>query len=203
MCGPCMNSMKKKILKTAGCLTSAEEFKFLEDSEMKTKSKLLTGAVAGLSFLALAATGAVASVANTGDAYCAKGKVVAVGSGVNYIGAGSLADLVTAGQRTVTLQCDAVFPNGKDFENPAFQGESPEMGANNPRTFLIPPTPDKDGIYAAALTALADDKSVEFVLYSTPAVATVPATTVSGRTSATVYHKGFIKMLNVLEASSL
>jgi hypothetical protein len=189
-----MNSMKKKILKTAGCLTSAEEFKFLEDSEMKTKSKLLTGAVAGLSFLALAATGALASIANTGDAYCAKGKVVAVGSGVNYEGTGSLANLVVAGQRTVTLQCTGAAPTN---DNVSAFGDA--MGADNSRTFLIPPTPDKDGIYAAALTALADDKPVEFVLYSSPAVAAVPATTVSGRVSATVYHKGFIKLLNVLE----
>uniref|UniRef100_UPI0040566F0E hypothetical protein n=1 Tax=Candidatus Electronema sp. TaxID=2698783 RepID=UPI0040566F0E len=173
----------------------AEEFKFLEDSEMKTKSKLLTGAVAGLSFLALAATGAFASVANTGDAYCAKGKVVAVGSGYTYPAFSSTIPALTVSTyRTVTLQCD-VAPT-KDAPN-ALLG-TPAMGID-PRTFLIPVTPDKDGIYAAALTALADDKPVEFVLYSTPGYATTPATTVSGRHTASYYHRGFIKLLNVLE----
>lgn len=165
---------------------------------MKTKSKLLTGAVAGLSFLALAATGAFASVANTGDAYCEKGKVVAVGSGYTYPAFRTIPALTVSTYRTVTLQCDAAPTN--DAAN-ALLG-TPEMGTA-PRTFLIPLTPDKDGIYAAALTALADDKAVEFVLYSTPGYATTPATTVSGRHTATYYHRGFIKLLNVLEAPPL
>lgn len=173
-------------------------FKFLEDSKMKTKNRFLAGAVAGLSFLALAATGAHASVANTGDARCPKGTVIAVGSGYTYPAFGALPALTVAGQRTVTLKCDDGFISG-DAENTLLGGTSPAMGTTTERTFLIPPTPDKDGIYAAALTALADDKPVEFVLYSTPGYATTPATTVSARHTATYYHRGYIKLLNVLK----
>ncbi len=163
---------------------------------MKAK-KIVTGAVAALSLLALSATGALASTIAT-ESHCARGKVVAVGSGYAYPGLGSVPTLVVAGQRTVTLQCEA--PPTNDKANAAIAALSPEMGTTA-RTFLIPPTPDKDGIYAAALTALADDKMVEFRLYSAPAAA--PATTVSARQTPSVYHRGYVKVLNVLEASSL
>ncbi len=164
---------------------------------MKAK-KVVTGAVAALSFLALAATGVLASTIAT-ESHCARGKVVAVGSGYAYPGlTASVPTFVVAGQRTVTLQCDAGLTN--DTANSALGTLSPAMGTTA-RTFLIPPTPDKDGIYAAALTALADDKMVEFRLYSAPAAA--PATTLSARQTPSVYHRGYVKVLNVLETSSL
>jgi len=127
------------------------KFKFLEDNKMKTKSKLLTGAAAALSFLALSATGVFAQVSNT-LFHCPTGTVVSTGSGYAYphiYGDTSLFTIVPA-QRTVTLTC----------------GSAVSSWDGSAKTFLVPATPDKDGILAAALTALADDKPVEYWLSS-------------------------------------
>ncbi|MGR0480214.1 MAG: hypothetical protein ACTFAL_02085 [Candidatus Electronema sp. V4] len=139
---------------------------------MKAK-KVVTGVVAALSFLALAATGVFAA----GELQCKSGTVVAVGSGYVYP---YTTPTVSAGQRTVTLTCQ---------DTPAlFTLEAGEVGG---RAFLIPSTPDKDGVYAAALTALVEGRPVEFWVSSTAR---------SIRKSSTSYQRSYIRVLNVLPA---
>jgi hypothetical protein len=55
---------------------------------------------------------------------------------------------------------------------------------------LIPATPDKDGIYAAALTALVDGKKVEYYLSST-------AESVRWRAASPPYRQSWIRLLNI------
>jgi hypothetical protein len=160
------------------------KFKFLEDSKMKTKSKLLTGAAAALSLLALSATGVLAQISGESGPlfHCKSGTVVSTGSGYAYPHTylDTTLSTIVAGQRTVTLTC----------ETPAdlFVLDATEIGG---RAFLIPATPDKDGIYAAALTALADDKKVEYWLSST-------AKSVRYRSASPPYKQSWIRVLNVV-----
>lgn len=137
--------------------------------KMKAK-KVIAGAVAGLSFLALAATGAFALV------ICDKGTVHATGAGHTYAGNG----VVVPALRSVTLTCEGTLT--KTAAIAALDGTwDPAIK----RIFVIPGTPDKDGVYAAALTAMADAKPVSFVLQNADAPA-------AGTT------KGQIRMLHVL-----
>lgn len=131
---------------------------------MKAK-KVITGAVAALSLLALAATGAFAAVA---PVVCESGNVTAAGAGFIYV-----SGTIKTNLRSVTLTCDA-YPVG--------------TWTAGERTYVIPATPDKDGVYAAALTALADGNKVKFAL-STP---DEPAT---GSANA---GKGLVRVLQVL-----
>jgi len=126
---------------------------------MKAK-KVVTGAVAALSLLALAATGAFAL-----DNTCESGNVTATGAGFAYTNGRVLYNL-----RSVTLTCDAAV--GTTWDGAA-------------RAFVVPASPDKDGVYAAALTALADGRKVKFVLQT--ADEPVPGTT-----------KGWVRLLHVL-----
>ena len=149
--------------------------------KMKAK-KVVTGAVAALSFLALAATGVFAA----GELQCKSGTVVAVGSGYAYPYLTN-PPTVTAGQRTVTLSC----------ENPSTFFATAALDTNETaaggRAFLVPSTPDKDGVYAAALTALVEGRPVEFWVSSTAK---------SIRKSSTSYQRSYIRVLNVLPAAA-
>ena len=136
---------------------------------MKAK-KVITGAVAALSLLALAATGAFAAVA---PVVCESGNVTAAGAGFIYV-----SGTIKTNLRSVTLTCDA-YPVGT------------WTAADGERTFVIPATPDKDGVYAAALTALADGNKVKFAL----STADEPAT---GSANA---GKGLVRVLQVLANS--
>lgn len=129
---------------------------------MKAK-KVVTGIAAALSLLALTATGALALDT------CESGNVTATGAGFAYANGRFVYNL-----RSVTLTCDA-YPVGTAWT----AGE---------RTFVVPATPDKDGVYAAALTALADGRKIKVVLQT--AEEPVPGT-----------NKGWIRLLHVLGGS--
>ncbi len=126
---------------------------------MKAK-KVVAGVVATLFLLTLSATGALAL-----NDPCDSGNVTATGAGHKYVVGTAFAPAL----RSVTLTCDAAVGTWTSGE----------------RTFVIPGTPDKDGVYAAALTALVEGRKVKFVL-STPDAPVVGTT------------KGQIKLLHVL-----
>lgn len=126
---------------------------------MKAK-KVVTGIAAALSLLAFSATGVLALES------CESGNVTATGAGFAYT---TTPVRVVYNLRSVTLTCDAAVGTWTGGE----------------RTFVVPATPDKDGIYAAALTALADAKKVKFVLQTSDEP--VPGST-----------KGWIRLLHVL-----
>ncbi len=126
-------------------------------------TKVVTGAVAALSLLTLSATGALAL-----NDVCPLGNVTATGSGHKY----ATGTVFTPTLRSVTLTCDSAV-GGTAWDGTA-------------RTFVIPSTPDKDGIYAAALTALVEGKKVKFVL-------STPDEPISGTT------KGQVRLLHVLQ----
>ncbi|WP_417911952.1 hypothetical protein [Candidatus Electronema sp. TJ] len=117
-------------------------FKFLEDSKMKTKNRFLAGAVAGLSFLALAATSSYAYQYGT---TCNDGTITKVGS--VYLGTGTPDNAPAAGMyRLLEITCN-------------------DSGWTLGTNFVLYPSLDNDGMFATALTAMADDKKVEFVVY--------------------------------------
>uniref|UniRef100_UPI0040568C65 hypothetical protein n=1 Tax=Candidatus Electronema sp. TaxID=2698783 RepID=UPI0040568C65 len=117
---------------------------------MKAK-KVVTGAVAALSLLALSATGVLAA----GEVYCSSGTVVATGAGHAYVDTNPVK--LATNLRSVTLTCAEGTAVNADWDGTA-------------RTFVIPATPDKDAILAAALTALAiDGSTVEFYLSNSKA----------------------------------
>ncbi|MGX9725862.1 MAG: hypothetical protein ACTFAK_00660 [Candidatus Electronema sp. VV] len=125
--------------------------------KMKAK-KIITGAVAVLSFFALSATGVFAA----GEVYCESGSVVATGAGHVYAGTTT----IKPNLRSVTLTC--ATPVNDDWDG-------------SERTFVIPATPDKDGIYAAALTALVEEGStVAFYLSNSKAPSTLRGQTANG-----------------------
>lgn len=119
---------------------------------MKAK-KVVTGVVAALSLLTLSATGALA----LNEVYCSSGTVVATGAGHAYVDTNPVK--LATNLRSVTLTCAA-----------GTAVADVDVWDGTARTFVIPATPDKDAILAAALTALAiDGRSVEFYLSNSKA----------------------------------
>lgn len=151
---------------------------------MSTKKSTLAGMIGAVSLLALTAAGAQAQLSSA-LSYCPSGKVVATGAGYAYrhiYGTPGLFTVVPA-QRTVTLQCDEA--PSRDLGLPNFNLEPVGTSA---RTFLVPAAPDKDGIYAAALTALVRGKKVEYYLTSTVE---------SVRLNARAYTRSWIRLLHI------
>jgi len=157
---------------------------------MSTKRNTLAGMIGAVSLLVLTTAGAQAQLSST-LSYCQSGRVVAVGAGYAYphkYGNMELFTIVPA-QRTVTLQCDEAPSRDLGFpsSNPALILPPVDTSA---RAFLIPARPDKDGIYAAALTALVDGKKVEYYLSST-------AESVRWRAASPPYRQSWIRLLHI------
>ncbi|MCI5147731.1 MAG: hypothetical protein D3923_19885 [Candidatus Electrothrix sp. AR3] len=111
---------------------------------MKLK-KITLGILGALSLLALVAT---TSQAGSGASYlqCESGEVVATGPGYVFPNGGQ----TYKSWRMVELTCD--------------DGMASDVYLDTNNVFFINPLLDKDGHYAAALTALADGKKVSFLI---------------------------------------
>lgn len=128
------------------------------------KKRMLAVAAGAVSLLALTAASSHSAVV-----CCSSGTVTATGAGFLYeTGTKTLSTTL----RSVTLTCDSEIG----------------WGISTERTFVVPSTPDKDGILASALTALASGKKVKFCL-----------STVDQPVSGTT--KGQVKQLHVLDDS--
>lgn len=136
---------------------------------MKAKNKIMAGVLGAVSVLALTAASSYAAVVCCGTSAAANGST---GGTVTAAGAGFLytTGVITPSYRSVTLTCDAALGT--------WNGAA--------RAFVIPATPDKDGILAAALTALAAEKNVAYCL-------STEKDPVSGSTV-----NGYVKLLHVL-----
>jgi hypothetical protein len=151
---------------------------------MKTQRKLAAGLIGAAACVALTAANGAAQLLT----HCSSGTVAGAGAGFSYpySAVPRLDPTIVTSHRTVYLTCDAgsLTLHSKDTSDSATQWD----GAA--RAFVVPPTPDKDGIYAAALTALVDGKKVEYYLSSAAE---------SERVNARTYRRSFIRALHLKE----
>uniref|UniRef100_UPI004057960E hypothetical protein n=1 Tax=Candidatus Electronema sp. TaxID=2698783 RepID=UPI004057960E len=143
---------------------------------MKTQQKWAAGLIGAAACVALTAATGTAQLLT----HCSSGTMAGAGAGFAYPSAiERFNPTIVTSHRTVYLTCDA----GALSDTSAWDGLTA-------RAFVVPPTPDKDGIYAAALTALVDGKKVEYYLSSAAE---------SERVNARKYLRSWIRSLHVKE----
>lgn len=146
---------------------------------MKTQRKLAAGLIGAAACVALMTTDGAAQLLT----HCSSGTVAGAGAGFAYPSPiERLNPTLVTSHRTVYLTCDSGALTLHSKDTSGWTGTA--------RAFVVPPTPDKDGIYAAALTALVDGKKVEYYLSSAAE---------SERVNARKYLRSFIRALHLKE----
>lgn len=147
---------------------------------MKTQQKWAAGLIGAAACVIVAAADGAAQLAST-LTYCSSGTVTGAGAGFAYSSpVERFNPTIAPAHRAVHLTCDAGALTFHAKDTSGWDGAA--------RAFVVPPTPDKDGIYAAALTALVDGKKVAYYLSSGA---------VSERVNATLYRRSWIRSLQI------